>query len=744
MKWENAYIFISSTFNDMHAERDILVKRVFPDLRLWCHERKIKLIDIDLRWGVSEEDATNNKKVVDICLKNIDKCRPFFLCFLGQRRGWVPMDSDIHPDTVTHYPGLSKYIGKQSITELEIIHALLEPLKDAQIKIPTPLFYFRKPDYLKQISGKEVYNIYSSEKKAVKQLERFKKSIKKIYPVFEYTAKWDDSLTSSELKGIGAADLTCGRLTQFSINEISMAQHVLERLKEAIAAEFPDHLPVTEEMTTLQKELDWQDSYLSSLTDSYIRRPEEEDKLLKYINGNTHKPYILEANAGTGKTSLLAYLLTQLPPDRKFYRFIGTSQESSDIQTMLNLLYEEFGQAELLSKAEADDARSNCLINFQNVLTKISAKQPVVLVLDAIDQFRYSEELPFWIPTLLPENVKLIISLKTDEKAQRNQYLHQGGYEISTLHDMSEESDKRRMIEEYLGQYLKTVDEKQIQLLLAMKGSSNPLYLKIILNELRIHGSFESLQEKLESNYGSVPQEAFLCVLERMEKETFVEIEHKRELFIIFLTMMAYSLEGLDIPYTANLLVHGVREFKDMETQKVADAMYVIAKHLSPYLILQGKRVDFLYESLRIAAKKRYQGYEKMGRKLLAIGYRILLNSDGRNLRYNRGTSSDLVSLAHQILNHSIEEANTELFSSWFMYEYCKRLGAGALAEQFYTAAKLAPNGPAYEEIANALISVQAKVSVNPKIVFYELKNILGKRAIYSINIETILSLLPS
>ena len=61
MKWENAYVFISSTFNDMHAERDFLVKRVFPDLRLWCQERKIKLIDIDLRWGVSEDDATENK-----------------------------------------------------------------------------------------------------------------------------------------------------------------------------------------------------------------------------------------------------------------------------------------------------------------------------------------------------------------------------------------------------------------------------------------------------------------------------------------------------------------------------------------------------------------------------------------------------------------------------------------------------------------------------------------------------------
>lgn len=35
----------------MHGERDYLVKRVFPQLREWCEERKLRLVDIDLRWG---------------------------------------------------------------------------------------------------------------------------------------------------------------------------------------------------------------------------------------------------------------------------------------------------------------------------------------------------------------------------------------------------------------------------------------------------------------------------------------------------------------------------------------------------------------------------------------------------------------------------------------------------------------------------------------------------------------------
>jgi len=97
--WEKVHIFVSSTFDDMHAERDYLVKQVFPRLSDWCEQRKLRMMDINLRWGVSEEDATRNSKVVNVCLSRIDDCRPFFLCFLGQRYGWVPRRENIASET---------------------------------------------------------------------------------------------------------------------------------------------------------------------------------------------------------------------------------------------------------------------------------------------------------------------------------------------------------------------------------------------------------------------------------------------------------------------------------------------------------------------------------------------------------------------------------------------------------------------------------------------------------------------
>ena len=70
MKWENVYIFISSTFNDMHAERDYLVKNVFPALSEWCEKRKLRLIDIDLRLGVTTVDS-EAKNTVMACLRHL-------------------------------------------------------------------------------------------------------------------------------------------------------------------------------------------------------------------------------------------------------------------------------------------------------------------------------------------------------------------------------------------------------------------------------------------------------------------------------------------------------------------------------------------------------------------------------------------------------------------------------------------------------------------------------------------------
>lgn len=120
--WQELRVFVSSTFDDMVAERDYLVRRVFPGVSEWCEERHLHLLDIDLRWGITEKDATETRDVVRICLSCIEQCA-VFVGFLGQRYGWRPDPVEVKPSTAAAEIA-SALEQRLSITEMEIRHAL--------------------------------------------------------------------------------------------------------------------------------------------------------------------------------------------------------------------------------------------------------------------------------------------------------------------------------------------------------------------------------------------------------------------------------------------------------------------------------------------------------------------------------------------------------------------------------------------------------------------------------------------
>jgi hypothetical protein len=83
-------VFVSSTFLDMKAEREELIKHVFPKLRKRCEQRGVAWADVDLRWGIPTKEENADEQVLPICIDEIDNCRPFFIGLLGERYGWAP------------------------------------------------------------------------------------------------------------------------------------------------------------------------------------------------------------------------------------------------------------------------------------------------------------------------------------------------------------------------------------------------------------------------------------------------------------------------------------------------------------------------------------------------------------------------------------------------------------------------------------------------------------------------------
>ncbi|MFZ4455973.1 MAG: AAA family ATPase [Bacteroidales bacterium] len=88
-------VFVSSTFTDMKQERGILMRDAFPRLEKYCEENNAKFQAVDLRWGVNE-DAARDQKTLQICFNEVARCqkispKPNFLILLGNRYGWQPV-----------------------------------------------------------------------------------------------------------------------------------------------------------------------------------------------------------------------------------------------------------------------------------------------------------------------------------------------------------------------------------------------------------------------------------------------------------------------------------------------------------------------------------------------------------------------------------------------------------------------------------------------------------------------------
>jgi len=115
-------LFLSSTFNDMRAERDALQERVFPRLRAYCDEHGFSFTPIDLRWGVSFE-AGYDQKTMQICIDEVKRCKdalnPHFAIMLGERYGWIPLPAHIEADEfeMVKEAVLSKYSDVKKVKE---------------------------------------------------------------------------------------------------------------------------------------------------------------------------------------------------------------------------------------------------------------------------------------------------------------------------------------------------------------------------------------------------------------------------------------------------------------------------------------------------------------------------------------------------------------------------------------------------------------------------------------------------
>ncbi|MFC1852968.1 DUF4062 domain-containing protein, partial [candidate division CSSED10-310 bacterium] len=330
--WRTIRVFISSTFTDMHAERDRMVKYVFPEIRERLEKHRLHFVDIDLRWGITSEQAENDL-VLDLCLDQIDQARPFFIGILGQRYGWIP--TEITAPLVKKYGWIQGMTGK-SITELEIVHGVL---RDPEMH-GRSLFLFRRDDFLKAVRDDVRNRFFLGEHPD--KLSRLKEEIQlhcERYgiPLIEYSCFWNAKLWNSAGVTHGMID----GLTDFG-------ESLKKCLLTSLAAEYPEILaePPARSGTWsgewFQEEQNEQERFVESRTMIFVGRNRIQEQIYDLLRAPSPMPILISGEAGLGKSAILAQLSRDLPARNPgaivLSHFVGASPLSRYPASMLRRL----------------------------------------------------------------------------------------------------------------------------------------------------------------------------------------------------------------------------------------------------------------------------------------------------------------------------------------------------------------------------------------------------------------------
>ncbi|MEI7902822.1 MAG: tetratricopeptide repeat protein, partial [bacterium] len=458
-------VFVSSTFRDMMEERDTLMTHAWPELRLFCRERQVELIEVDLRWGVTEEQSTR-RETLKFCLDEIRACRPFFVGLLGERYGWVPGDDAVTDDLREEQPWLENLRGR-SVTELEILHGVLNNPEMAGHSF----FYFRDPAHA-TARGPD------------------------FLPENPETAEKQSAL-KARIRSANVAG-HCAIREPYS-DPVQLTAFVLEDLRAAIEAEFskesvPD--PLTREARD-------HESYGEIRRRTYIGRAHYFAALDAHAACDG-APLVVLGDSGGGKSALLANWLKRWrgdhPRDFIVQHYVGSTPDSADHWRLMARLIAEIKRW-TSDPEELPSSHDDLLKTFPVWLAKARIKAGrdgvrCILVLDALNQLedRDHARLLGWLPPHpFTGPLRLIVSTLPGDTLQAVEGRGWTALRVVPLTPYK----RRRMIAEYLARFGKRLAAPRLERLAAAPASANPLFLKILLDELRVTGTHDRLDERL-------------------------------------------------------------------------------------------------------------------------------------------------------------------------------------------------------------------------------------------------------
>jgi len=542
-------VFISSTFRDLQEEREHLVKKIFPEIRALCRVRGVTFTDIDLRWGITDEEA-EREGIVNICLDEIDRCRPWFIGILGERYGWVPASTDAERAS-EQFPSLSTaHLSGTSITEMEIVHGVLaNPTMAGHA-----FFYFRD-------RNATAHEFIDDDANAVQRLTTLKQRIRQSgFPVRE----------------------------GFS-SPVELGEWLETDLRQVIEAEYPE----SDTPTPLELERRSHSAFAASRTRAYIPNPAH---LKEFTRWATHgsSPLIVHAPSGLGKSSLVAWLVESFkrenPSAFVIEHYVGASRSSgSSIAVMRHIIDEVRDRFGLSHEAPVRDEEiertfPNWIFRCDHLARE--AGIPVLIVVDAVNQLDDAGRRMAWLPTVFPAGMKIIVSTTPGETEER---LTERGWQRMKLEPIDDERVRQSIVARYLGEFRKGISASQLSRVVTDPKASSPLYLRVVAEELRLHGQHETIPQLIDRYVAAADlHDVFDIMLERTEHD-FAAIAVRNMLTAIWASRSGLSETEL-------------MEVARISRLELSRLLFAFDYHL----VQREELLDFFHDYLRQGVERRY------------------------------------------------------------------------------------------------------------------------------------------
>jgi hypothetical protein len=481
LTWRNQPVFISSTFRDMHLERDYLWRFVFPWLGEYLAQRCVHLEPIDLRWGIDSASLDHaelkERHILRVCLSEINRSKPFIIVLLGRRYGWVPPKP--LAQSVFGEMGVPGHdVEGKSVTHLEIDHGVFNT---GQV---TPYFYLEDA----QAQDDEGLDADATNAQVAK-MQQLRDLITQRFPdrVRRYAR--------SNLAGLG--------------------ELVKDDLRREFSVVFPEQ--ASGDLEQLERD------EIERFVEKRVRRAVMGHALAESLATTAQWCTVVQGPAGGGRSTVFALTYRKASQDadkQLLAHAFGVTTSGTSIEAMLARWMSQLAQSKLGVAQELDGTGALPLVErFWQALRLAAARQPVMLLIDGVEHSGKSAlgEHLGWIPPAPIPGVRIV--LFDDLEVLRLQRL-QRRFKVECIGLEPLNADQASdLIDKVCQTYHRTLSPDIIDLLLSRIGEDgvhcavNPLWLALATEELNLIDASEYLL--MDQRYPDISPEARVVAMLR-------------------------------------------------------------------------------------------------------------------------------------------------------------------------------------------------------------------------------------